>query len=55
MRGGGLDTLPRLLTVKEAAKLLRVSMVTVRRWIYAGKLSKAVRTDPGRCPEPGKG
>jgi len=37
----------RLLTVSEAAKLLRVSPLTVRRYIYSGKL-RAVKTPGGR-------
>ena len=37
----------RLLTVSEAARLLRVSPLTVRRYIYSGKL-KAVKTPGGR-------
>jgi len=37
----------RLLTVSEAAKLLKVSPLTVRRYIYAGKL-KAIKTPGGR-------
>lgn len=37
----------RLLTVSEAARLLRVSPLTVRRYIYAGKL-RAVKTPGGR-------
>lgn len=31
-------TLPQLLDVGEVAKLLRVSIPTVRRWVCAGKL-----------------
>lgn len=37
----------RLLTVLEAARLLRVSPLTVRRYIYAGKLN-SVKTPGGR-------
>ena len=31
--------LPELLTVKQAAEVLQVSIWTIRRWIHAGLLS----------------
>lgn len=33
-----IDNLPDLLTVKEVAQLLRVSVLTVKRWGKRGKL-----------------
>ena len=33
-----IDTLPDLLTVKEVAQLLRVSVLTIKRWGKRGKL-----------------
>lgn len=33
-----LDNLPALLTPKEVAKLLRVSVITLKRWGKKGKL-----------------
>lgn len=33
-----LDNLPDLLTVKEVAQLLRVSVLTIKRWGKRGKL-----------------
>lgn len=38
----------RLLTVKEAAEALRLSAVTIRRWLKSGRIesSDAHRTSP---------
>ncbi len=33
-----IDNLPDLLTVKEVAQLLRVSVLTIKRWGKRGKL-----------------
>ena len=37
----------QLLSVREAAALLRMSTRNLRRWIYHGRIP-SVRTDPGR-------
>jgi len=34
-----LDSLPDLLTVREVAGILRVSMLTIKRWGKRGKLT----------------
>ncbi len=36
--GTSLEDLPALLTVKEVAKILRVSPLTVKRWTKRGRL-----------------
>ncbi len=45
------DTLPRGLTPRECARLLRVSPDTIRSWIASGRLG-AINTAQTRCGRP---